>query len=184
MNFLPFVGGDPVDLKSIVRDVPGFPKPGIIFKDITPILANAAAFAYATAQLAARFSGQKIDVVVGIESRGFLFGAPIAQSLGVGFAPARKKGKLPYRKRSTTYALEYGEDTIEMHEDAVKPGHRVLIIDDLLATGGTAKACVDLVHQLGAKVAACAFLIELSFLNGRKRLHPTEVHSLVQYASE
>lgn len=173
-----------MNLKSIVRDVPGFPKPGIVFKDITPILQNHAAFAYVTAQLAARFADQRIDAVVGIESRGFLFGAPIAQSLGVGFSPARKKGKLPYRKRSTTYALEYGEDTIEMHEDAVKAGQRVLIVDDLLATGGTARACVDLVHQLGARVTACAFLIELSFLNGRGKLHPTEVHSLIQYASE
>lgn len=173
-----------MDLKSIVRDVPGFPKAGIVFKDITPVLQNAAAFAFATSRMAAQATELGISTVVGIESRGFLFGAPIAQSLGVGFIPVRKKGKLPFKKRSATYALEYGHDTIEIHEDAVRPGDRVLVVDDLLATGGTARACVDLLHQMGATVASCAFLIELAFLNGRQKLSPTHVHSLIQYAGE
>jgi len=173
-----------VDLRSFVRDVPDFPKPGILFKDITPVLRDPHAFGYAIDRLTEPFWGKGIDVVVGIEARGFLFGVPIAQRLGVGFVPVRKKGKLPYKKRAATYALEYGFDTVEMHEDALKEGHHALVVDDLLATGGTAKAAIELVRGLGGKVTSCAFLIELSFLEGREKLAPTEVVSLVKYEAE
>ncbi len=173
-----------MDLREFVRDVPDFPKRGIMFKDITPILHNPTAFRYATIKLASHFIDRHVDLVVGVESRGFLIGAPLAHLLDVGFAPARKKGKLPWKRRAAAYQLEYGVDAIEMHEDAVGPGQNVLVVDDLLATGGTAQAVCKLVDELGGRVTACAFIIELSFLNGRGRLAPHEVVSLVQYEGE
>jgi len=170
-----------MDLKKIVRDIPDFPKPGIIFKDITPLLNDPPAFKFIVDSFAERYRGKKIDVIVGIESRGFLFGSTLAYLLGKSFAIARKKGKLPYARVSHTYKLEYGEDTIELHEDAIKKGDRVLVIDDLLATGGTAGAAAHLVEKMGGKVEELAFVIELEFLNGRKVLGDYPVFSLVQY---
>ncbi len=157
-------------LIAIIRDVPDFPKPGILFKDITPLLADGAAFAATVAMLAERTQAVRADVVVAIESRGFLFGAPVAAQLGLGIVPVRKRGKLPFRTQRVEYALEYGTDILEIHEDALKPGARVVIIDDLLATGGTAAATALLCSQLGAEVVACCFVIELAFLAGRQRL--------------
>jgi adenine phosphoribosyltransferase len=171
-------------IKRLIRDVPDFPKPGILFKDVTPLLADPVALSQVVDALAApyRQNGKPIvDRVLGIESRGFIFGTPVAQRLGVGFAPIRKPGKLPWKTVSESYALEYGEDRIELHEDAVKKGERVLVIDDLLATGGTLSAACRLVERLGAKVAGCAVVIELAFLDGRKRLGDRPLHSLVRY---
>lgn len=168
-------------LKATIRDVPDFPKPGILFKDITPVLADAALMRDLTRSLADTFRGQGIDAVVGMESRGFIFGMPLAMELGVAFVPARKPGKLPYHRISEEYSLEYGTARLDMHTDAVGPGHKVLIIDDLIATGGTAAATARLVERLGATVAGLAFVIELSFLDGRKALAPYSVHSVVSY---
>ena len=168
-------------IREIIRDVPDFPKPGIMFKDITPLLADHAAFTEAVKCMAALCKGRGITKVLGIEARGFLLAAPIAMELGAGIVPVRKKGKLPYKTVSTTYALEYGEDTLQMHEDAVKKGEKVLIVDDVLATGGTAKAVCSLVEKLGGKVEAIVMLIELGFLNGRSKLAGREVHSLLKY---
>lgn len=154
------------DLKATIRDIPDFPKPGILFKDITPVLADAALMKRLIDHLAERYADQKIDAVVGMESRGFIFGTPLAIALGAAFVPARKPGKLPYDTVSFSYDLEYGSNTLEMHTDAVKHGARVLVVDDLLATGGTANATVQLIETLGGNVIEAAFIIELGFLNG------------------
>ncbi len=171
----------PVDLRTYVRDIPDFPKPGIIFKDIMPLLSDAEALHQAVDDLATWAEPLEIDLVVGAEARGFILGAALAYKLGCGFAPARKPGKLPYLTVGAKYALEYGFDALEMHVDAVEKGSRVLIHDDLLATGGTARAKIDLVEQLGATVVGAAFVIELGFLNGRDKLYGYDVHSLIQY---
>ena len=173
-----------VDLRSHVRDIPDFPKPGIVFKDIMPLLADAQALHQAVDDLAEWAAPRKVDLVVGAEARGFILGAALAYRLGCGFAAARKPGKLPYLTVGAKYALEYGFDALEMHVDAVTRGSRVLVHDDLLATGGTAKAKVDLVEQLGGIPVGAAFVIELSFLNGRDALAPLPVHSLMQFDSE
>lgn len=167
-------------LKSSIRDVPDFPKPGILFKDITPVLARADLMDAITERFADEFRG-RIDAVVGMESRGFLFGVPLAMKLKVPFAPARKPGKLPYHRVSESYDLEYGTATLDLHTDAVHPGQHVLIVDDLIATGGTAAATARLVRRLGAQVAAFAFVVELTFLPGRDVLSPDPVFSLVKY---
>lgn len=169
------------DLAGCIRDVPDFPKPGILFKDITTLLKEPKAFKRSIDALAARIKGKKIDAVVAIESRGFIFGSALAYKLGAGFVPVRKKGKLPYKTRSASYALEYGIDTLEMHVDALKPGSRVLIVDDLLATGGTMKAVVGLVKGFKAKVVGVVFLVELSFLKGRGKLKGVPVYSIIEF---
>lgn len=170
-----------VNLYDFVRDIPDFPKPGIMFKDITPLLASYAAFSAAIQMMADHFRDRQIDVVTAAEARGFLFAAPLALQLGVGFVPIRKPGKLPYQKRSYSYELEYGTDTLEMHIDGIEPGQRVLVVDDLLATGGTVEACVKMIEECHATVVSCAFLIELSFLKGADRLAPHSVFSLIRY---
>lgn len=169
-------------LRALVRDVPDFPKPGIVFKDITPLLKDRRAFRFACDQLAERFEGIPIDQVIGIESRGFILSTAIAYRLHAGFVPVRKKGKLPAEKTRVSYQLEYGEDALEMHVDAVQEGTRVIIIDDLLATGGTAEAAVQLVEKLGGRVLGLAFLVELEFLKGRQRLKHYPIHSLITYS--
>ena len=168
-------------LKSLVREVPDFPKPGILFKDITTLLADADGLRRAIDCLANPFRDVPLDKVVGIESRGFIFGAAVAERLGVGFVPARKQGKLPARTVRVEYALEYGTDVVEMHEDALDSGQQVLIVDDLLATGGTARAVADLVNRRGAEVRALAFLIELDALNGRERLAGHDIFTVLHY---
>ena len=173
-----------IDLRSKVRDVPDFPRPGIVFKDIMPLLADAEALHQAVDELAKWAEPRKVDVVVGAEARGFILGAAVAYKLGCGFVAARKPGKLPYLTVGAKYALEYGFDALEMHVDALKPGTRVLVHDDLLATGGTARAKIDLVEQLGAEVVGVAFVVELTFLNGRDKLYGQDIHSLIQYESE
>ena len=170
-----------IDLRKFVRDVPDFPKPGILFRDVTPLLGDRAALPAAIEALAAPFRNAGIEQVLGIESRGFVLGAPLAVALGTGFTMVRKKGKLPYETRSVTYDLEYGTDTVEMHTDAVRPGQRVLVVDDLIATGGTATAAVRLAQDAGATVVACAFLIELKFLGGREKLGVDRVHVVMEY---
>lgn len=167
--------------KSLIRDVPDFPKEGVLFKDITPVLQHPAAFAEAVDLLAQDARAKGAEAVVGIESRGFIFGTPIALQLGVPFAPARKLGKLPYERISEEYALEYGTNTVEMHVDAVSPGSRVYVVDDLLATGGTAAATARLVERLGATVCGFGFLVELLFLEGRKNLLQYPIHALIDY---
>ncbi|MEM7202994.1 MAG: adenine phosphoribosyltransferase [Planctomycetota bacterium] len=169
-----------MDLNDFLRDVPDFPKPGIVFKDITPLLATPAAMLHCVERFAELVSGQTIDRVAAIESRGFLFGVPLALHLGVGFTPIRKPGKLPWKTRRQDYALEYGTDAVEIHEDAVEPGQSVLLIDDLLATGGTMRASCDLIEQIGGKIAACAFVVELGFLPGRAKLAPYPTHALLR----
>jgi adenine phosphoribosyltransferase len=173
-----------IDLRTHIRDIPDFPKPGIVFKDIMPLLADAAALHQAVDDLAAWAEPRQVDIVVGAEARGFILGAAVAYRLGCGFVAARKPGKLPFLTVGAKYALEYGFDALEMHVDALKRGARVLIHDDLLATGGTARAKIDLCEQLGAKVVGLAFVVELSFLNGRDKLYGYDVHSLVPYESE
>lgn len=168
-------------LRNLIRDVPDFPKKGIMFKDITPLLKNGPALRLACDQLAQSFKGMKIDQVVGIESRGFIFSPVLAYQLETGFVPIRKKGKLPAAKESISYDLEYGEDSLEVHLDALEKNARVIIVDDLLATGGTAEAVIHLVEKLGAHVVGLAFLIELAFLKGRERLKGRRIHSLIQY---
>lgn len=170
-----------IDLNDYIRNIPDFPKPGIMFKDITPLLANAHALDAAISQMEAHFRDQNVHTVVGIESRGFIFGAPLALRLGASFVPVRKPGKLPYTTERLEYALEYGTDALEIHVDAVLPGNPVVICDDLLATGGTVQATKQLVEKIGGKVIGCCFLIELGFLNGREKLGDTEVLSLIQY---
>jgi adenine phosphoribosyltransferase len=172
------------DLRRFIRDVPDFPTPGILFRDITPLLASPAAFGAAVEAMAGPFRGGAAVKVVGIEARGFMFGAAVARELGLGFVPARKPGKLPFETVSAEYILEYGVDVLEMHADALRDGARVLLHDDLLATGGTARALCELVEGEGAVVAGCAFLVELSFLGGRERLAPYDVHTLIAYDAE
>lgn len=167
--------------KKHIRDVKDFPKPGIIFKDITPLLHSHKAFSAAIENFVNRYKDKKIDVVAGIESRGFLFGAPIAHQLGASLVPVRKKGKLPYNTVEMSYDLEYGSATIEMHTDAISKGQRVLIVDDLLATGGTAGAACELIRKQGGKVVECAFVVELAFLNGRDKIKDSPIYSLVSY---
>ena len=169
------------NIKDLVRDVRDYPKPGIVFKDITPILSNIDALRTSIKEMAAPFTNLGIDIVVGIESRGFIFGAPIADLLNAGFVPVRKPGKLPWKTKSVSYELEYGTDALEIHEDAITEGQNVLIVDDLLATGGTAEATCKLVSKLGGNIKGLSVLIELEDLNGRKRLNQYNVHSLVQY---
>lgn len=169
-------------LKKLIRDVPDFPRPGIVFKDITPLLQNPEAFSCIINNLVERYGSKNIDAVVGIESRGFIFGTPLAFKLGAAFIPIRKKGKLPYKTVDISYDLEYGRATIEMHTDAIKKGQRVLVVDDLLATGGTAKATCELVRRQGGKVVECVFVVELAFLGGREKIKGVPVHSLVSYS--
>ena len=171
-------------IRRAIRDVPNFPKPGIVFKDITPLFANGALFARTIDLFAERYRGQKINTVLGIESRGFIVGAALAYKLGAGFSVVRKPGKLPYEKHQASYELEYGTDTLEIHVDGIPRQARVIIADDLIATGGTAAATAELVSKLGGTVVECAFVIELSFLKGRDKLKPYGVYSLVQYDSE
>lgn len=168
-------------LTRSIRDVPDFPKPGILFKDITPLLADARLFAEVVDQIAEAVADRRIDRVVGVESRGFIFGAPLALRLGCGFVPVRKPGKLPYRTIRVAYDLEYGTDAVEAHEDAIAAGERVLVVDDVLATGGTAEATLDLVRRLGGDIVGAAFVVELAFLNGRERLADVPVLSLVRF---
>ena len=170
---------DTAQLTALIRDIPDVPEPGIVFKDITPLLADGPGFRAAVDALVAPFADETIDVVVGMEARGFLFAAPIAYRLGAGCIPLRKPGKLPYDTVSHTYELEYGTDSLEAHVDAVTPGARVLIVDDVLATGGTAAAAVDLVTGLGGVVVGCSFLIELAFLDGRSRLASQRISSTI-----
>nr|WP_322623828.1 adenine phosphoribosyltransferase [uncultured Flavobacterium sp.] len=170
-----------MDLSSYIRDIQDFPKPGIIFKDITPLLANPEATKECVKLLLKNLDGQKIDKVVGAESRGFFFATLLAQELNAGFVPVRKPGKLPYDTISASYALEYGTDTLQIHSDAIQPGERVLIHDDVLATGGTAKALCELVERLGGEIVQCNFLMELSFLNGRDKLYPHTVYAPLVY---
>jgi len=172
-----------VDLRSLIRDIPDFPEQGIDFKDITPLLADAPALAEGVRLLADLARPLRVDCVVAAEARGFLLGPALALKLGAGFVLARKPGKLPYETVSARYALEYGADELELHTDAVSSGGRVLVHDDLLATGGTAAALCELVERLGGEVAGCGFLIELAHLGGRERLAPHEVHSLLRYDS-
>jgi len=169
------------NVKDLVRDVRDYPKPGIVFKDITPVLSDIDALRTSIKEMAAPFTNLGIDIVVGIESRGFIFGAPIADLLNAGFVPVRKPGKLPWKTESVSYELEYGTDALEIHEDAITEGQNVLIVDDLLATGGTAEATCKLVSKLGGNIKGLSVLIELKDLNGRKRLNQYNVHSLVQY---
>lgn len=168
-------------IESTIRDVPDFPKEGILFKDITPVLADSALLAETCEAIAEQHRALNIDAVVGMESRGFIFGVPVALSLGAAFVPARKPGKLPYQSIGYEYSLEYGTNRLELHVDAIREGQRVLVVDDLLATGGTAHATCELVRQLGGEVVGCAFVIELSFLGGREQLLPVPVNSLVTY---
>lgn len=171
----------PKDLAASIRDIPDFPKPGILFKDITTMLKDGDSFKSAVDGLLAKIKGKPVDVVVGMESRGFIFGAPIAYKLGVGFVPVRKLGKLPADVVSVEYDLEYGSATLEMHKDALAPGAKVLIVDDLLATGGTVAGTIELVKQLRGEIVACAFLIELSALKGRDKLKGFDVVTLLTY---
>ena len=169
----------PDTLRAAVRDVPDFPKPGILFKDITPILSDAGLFRDAISLLCETAGGRKIDKVVGIDARGFIFAAAVADRLGAGFVPVRKKGKLPWKTRQAAYSLEYGESVVELHEDAVSAGQSVLLVDDLLATGGTAGAALKLLESLGADIAGVSFLIELGFLGGRGKLGGHRVESIL-----
>lgn len=175
------------DIESIqraIRDIPDFPKPGIVFKDITPLLSDGRLFPKTIDLLAERYRGEKIDTVLGIESRGFIIGAALAYTLGAGFSVVRKPGKLPYQTHAESYALEYGTDSLEIHVDGLAPKSRVVIADDLIATGGTAAATAALVSKLGGTVVECAFVIELTFLRGREKLKPYGVYSLLQYDTE
>lgn len=174
------------DLRSLIRDVPGFPKPGIVFKDITTLLAQGRWLRESVDQIVNQYRGRRVDVVAAADARGFLIGSAAAYALGAGVVPIRKKGKLPWKTHQASYELEYGTDTLEIHQDAFAPGAHVLVVDDLLATGGTAEAVIKLVKQLQGQIVGVAFLIELSFLKGRERLeaHGVEVFSLVRYDSE
>ncbi len=168
-------------IATLIRDVPDFPKKGILFKDITPLLQSPAGLKEVIGRLAEEVDPYSYDVVCGVESRGFIFGTALAHHLGKGFIPIRKPGKLPWKTASESYELEYGSDTIEIHEDAVRPDQNVLLVDDLLATGGTMEAALKLVRKIGGKPIACAFVIELAFLAGRSKLGSVPVHSLIQY---
>ncbi len=168
-------------LRRYIRDVPDFPKPGIMFRDVTPLLLEPAALEGAIEALTEPFRNLRVDRVLGIESRGFMLGAPVALSLGVGFGLIRKAGKLPYKTHRVSYDLEYGTDTVEMHVDTVEKGHRVLIVDDLIATGGTAAAAVELAREAGGEVIGCSFLVELTALEGRKLLDVELIHTVIRY---
>jgi adenine phosphoribosyltransferase len=168
-------------LKALVRDVPDFPEPGIVFKDLMPLIGNAEAFRSTIEQLAAWAKTRSPDIILGAEARGFIFGGALAYELGCGFVPARKPGKLPWETVRETYALEYGTDSLEIHADAFANGAKVIVLDDVLATGGTARAKVDLVERLGGDVVGALFVIELTFLDGRERLAGTDVHALIAY---
>ena len=170
-----------VDLYQYVRDIPDYPKPGILFRDITPMLANPDALKAAAAAMAAPYKGQKIDMIAAAEARGFIFAAPLAIELGAGFVPIRKPGKLPFDMHSFAYDLEYGTDELQIHIDGVKPGQRVLVIDDLLATGGTMEACCRLLERCDAEIVGCSFLIHLVQLGGQERLRPYSVNSVLRY---
>jgi len=170
-----------INLADYIRAIPDFPKPGILFRDITPLLASPAAFQAAIDQFVEKYRNERVDIVAAAEARGFIFAAPIALALKTSFVPVRKPGKLPFDTHAFHYELEYGSDSLELHTDGVKPGQRVLLVDDLLATGGTIEACCRLVEKAGAEVAGCAFLIELIGLNGREKIAPNEVFSLIQY---
>jgi adenine phosphoribosyltransferase len=169
------------DLKKLIREVPDYPKPGILFYDLTTLLQDKQGFHAMIDRLCSHYDGQTIDVVAGIEARGFIFAPALAYRLGAGFVPVRKPKKLPSKTASVTYSLEYGADTLEIHEDAIKPGQTAIICDDLLATGGTAAATVKLIQNLGGKVEGAAFAVELSFLSGRSKLNGIDVFSLIQY---
>lgn len=171
----------PTELEQLIRNIPDFPQPGIQFKDITTLLCDAAAFKQTIDLFVARYANRKLDAIVGVESRGFIFSAPLAYALGVGLVPVRKAGKLPAATYQVEYALEYGTNTLEIHRDALEPGAQVLVVDDLLATGGTIGAACELVEQVGGVVQELAFLIELTFLNGRETLARYPVFSLIQY---
>ena len=168
-------------IEDFIRNIPDFPKPGIQFKDITPLLQNAQAFDETIQIMAKPYKNNPVDYVVGIESRGFIFGAPLAQTLGVGFVPIRKPGKLPSETLSATYELEYGTDEVQIHKDAIQKGQSVAVVDDLLATGGTMAAACELIGQLGGEIRGISFLIELAFLEGRKRLEGYDIHTLITY---
>lgn len=184
MNANEFDHAGITNLRELIRDVPNFPKPGIIFKDITPLLRHPGGLSLAVEYLTQPFRHQHIDVVAGAESRGFIFGTAVARNLSAGFVPIRKPGRLPSRTRSQEYDLEYGTDKLEIHDDAVRPGDRVLMVDDLLATGGTMAACCKLVESLGASIIGIAFLIELPSLQGRRKLVKYPVHSILRYTGE
>jgi adenine phosphoribosyltransferase len=171
------------DLRRLIREIPDHPKPGILFYDLTTLLQDGKGFHELVDQLCEHYSGQKVDIVAGIEARGFIFAPALAYRLGAGFIPVRKPKKLPWKTASVTYQLEYGTDQLEIHQDAVKKGQRVLLCDDLLATGGTAAAAIDLVRQLGGEIVGAAFAVELDFLNGRKKLAGVDVFSLLKYDS-
>lgn len=170
-----------MEFKSFIRDVPDFPKKGIIFKDITPLLKNPKAFQEVVQQLALRYQNQKINGIVAMESRGFILGGALATRMGVSFIPVRKPGKLPWKTLQETYELEYGKDTLEIHEDSISKGDRILILDDVLATGGTAAATIRLVERAGGEVVEACFLIQLSFLNGHEKLKSTPIYSIIHY---
>ncbi len=172
----------PIDLRDYIRDIPDFPKQGILFKDITPLLAAPSAFEAAIDQFALRYAHQRVDAIVAAESRGFIFGAPLALRLGAAFVPVRKPGKLPYTTHSHSYELEYGSDTLEIHTDAVRKGQRVVVVDDLLATGGTTEACAKLLSKFSIEIIEFAFCIHLKFLEGEKRIAPHKVFSLLEYS--
>ena len=169
------------DLQAIIRNVPDFPKAGIMFKDITPLLQDGEAFQQAIDRMAASWADKQIDVVVGIEARGFIFASALAYKLGAGLVIVRKPGKLPYKTKTVTYALEYGTDSLQIHDDAIAKGQRVLIVDDVLATGGTVKGVTELIQQFDATIAGIAFLSELSFLNGREKLQEFEMTSVISF---
>lgn len=173
---------EPLDLATFIRDIPDFPKPGILFRDITPLLSAPRAFRESIRQFADHYRGRRIDVIVAAEARGFIFAAPLALELNAGFVPIRKPGKLPFDTHAFHYELEYGTDTLEMHTDGVMAGQNVLIIDDLLATGGTVDACCRLLEQSGSTIVGCGFVIELQSLAGARRLVPYEVFSLIKYS--
>jgi adenine phosphoribosyltransferase len=169
------------NVKHLIRDIPDFPKKGIVFKDITPLLADGMAFRQVTEAFANHLGSRPIDKIVGIESRGFIFGSALAHQMGRGFIPVRKPGKLPYHTVRESYSLEYGTDSIEVHRDAIQPGERVVVVDDLLATGGTLAACVSLMKKLGGNVVTSLVVVELGFLNGRAKLADQEIHALIRY---
>lgn len=170
-----------IDLNDFIRTIQDFPKPGIQFKDITPLLLDCAALQYCIDEMATAVSDLDIDVIAAAEARGFLFAAPLALKLGIGMVPIRKPGKLPYQKRSYSYELEYGTDTLEMHVDGITAGQKVLVVDDLLATGGTVEACCKMIQDCDAEIAGCLFLINLTFLNGAKKLDGHKIFSLLNY---
>ena len=173
-----------INIKDFIRDVPDFPKPGIMFRDITPLLASPQAFGHVIDSFAEHFADKQVDAILAAEARGFIFAAPLALKLNSRFVPIRKPGKLPFKTHSFQYDLEYGSDALEMHVDAVKPGDRVLLVDDLLATGGTIEACIQIAERCEAEVVGCAFLIELTFLDGREKLGDCDTCCLISYDSE